>query len=181
MTDHILRSTYTDLGEISLPEWTGRRLYMHTFDPARPVMASGFEDYLETVAALCAAANVQTDEAHMTVDEIIVPAGESQRRGGVHVEGRYIPTMRCWGGWSHHALRMSAIVAASAPGCIVYKGEFVGTPKKDGDLEHIRDQLGGGYILPANRAFLMGPDCIHESIAVDESEPTKRTFFRVVF
>ena len=153
----------------------------------------GNEDYLEPVMALCRAAVRLTGEditeAHMTVDEKVIQAGWSQRRPGAHVDGCYLPDQGGWGGhpvpgWAHYCNnlpmpRISIIVAASEPGCIAYDGIFKGEPASDGDLEHIRDQLGKGHLLPANRGYLLSPDCVHESMIFDT--PTKRTFLRVAF
>ncbi len=189
----VLNSTYADIGTIVLPRWQNRQKYMHTFNPVAPIMAEGYEDYLEPIKALCEAAEALTKhpihEAHMTVDEKIVQPGMSQRRPGAHVDGCFVPALQSWahpgpGSWAHYCNnlpldRMSIIVAASVPGCIVYDGNFEGQPASDGDLEHIRDQLGDGYLLPANRGYLLSPDCVHESMVFDV--PTKRTFLRVAF
>ena len=126
----------------------------------------------------------------MTVDEKIVQPGMSQRRPGAHVDGCFLPTEMRWGhpdpgpAWAHYCNnvpmdRMSIIVAASVPGCIVYDGNFKGDPASDGDMEHIRDQLGPGYLLPAGVGYLLSPDCIHESMVFQE--PTKRTFLRIAY
>ena len=192
-----LNSTYAKLGLAILPIWQGRQKYMHTFDPQSPKMAEGFEDYLIPVAMLCRAAQDLTKspirEAHMTVDEKVVQPGMSQRRPGAHVDGCFMPEIPMWGhpnpnpppgSWAHYCNnvplpRMSIIVAASVPGCIVYDGNFQGEPASDGDLEHIRDQLGPGYLLPANQGYLLSPDCVHESMVFDA--PTQRTFLRIAF
>lgn len=86
------------------------------------------------------------------------------------------------GGWLHFCnhlpvARMAVIVAASVPGCAVYPGTFDTEPQNDGDLEHIREQLGDGVVLPACNGFLLSPDCVHESMTFDR--PTKRTFLRI--
>ena len=189
----MLESTYTELCEIELPEWQGRQKYMQSFDPHNPVMAKGYEDYLDVARKLCDAAGVQSDVVHMTVDEKIVQPGMSQRRPGAHVDGCFMPEQGHWGHtphpprpglWAHYCNhlpveRMSVIVAASLPGCIVYEGQFEGQPKNDGDLEHIRDQFGEGRLLPANKGFLLSPDCVHESVIFDR--PTKRSFLRIAF
>ena len=122
----------------------------------------------------------------MTVDEKVVQPGMSQRRPGAHVDGCRWPETSCWRppAWAHYCNnlpveRMSIIVAASVPGCIVYDGNFQGEPASDGDLEHIRDQLGPGYLLPAHRGYLLSPDCVHESMVFNA--PTKRTFLRIAY
>ncbi len=188
-----LHSTYADLGTITLPRWQDRQKYMHTFNPQSPGMAKGYEDYLGPVVALCQAAEVLNGdiirEAHMTVDEKIVQPGMSQLRPGAHVNGCFVPALQSWahpgpGSWAHYCNnlpldRMSIIVAASVPRCIAYDGNFEGQPASDGDLEHIRDQLGDGYMLPENRGYLLSPDCVHENMVFDA--PTKRTFLRIAY
>jgi hypothetical protein len=164
---------------------------MHSFNLAAPVMADGFEDYLEPVVALCQAANAISGIAHMTVDEKVIQSGMSQRRPRPHVDGCFMPERMSWGHeptgptWAHYCNnigaspipRMSVIVAASAPGCRAWRGMFDGNPKPDGDLSHIADQLGEGEVLSANIGYLLSPDCVHESM-IFEAE-TRRTFLRV--
>lgn len=187
----MLNSDYRFLTNVSLP-YAGRQRYMHSFDLANPVMAEGFEDYLEPVRVLCRAAGALEGIAHMTVDEKIVRAGMSQRRPRPHVDGCFIPAQMRWGGhpgpgpsWNHYCndiasgpiARMPVIVAASASGCRAWRGRFKGQPKNDGDLTHIADQLGTGEVLPPNAGYLLSPDCVHESMIFDTD--TQRTFLRI--
>jgi hypothetical protein len=74
---------------------------------------------------------------------------------------------------------MSIIVAATVEGCRAWTGDFRGAPAEDGDLSHIADQLDAGAVLPANRGFLLSPDCVHESMLFDQ--PTQRQFLRLAF
>jgi len=183
----MLNSDYRKLCPVDLP-YAGRQKYMHSFDLRLPVMAVGFEDYLEPVVALCAAAGATTGLAHMTVDEKIVVAGMSQRRPKPHVDGCFIPARASWGhdgnsGWAHGCnnipledfKRMPVIVAASAVGCRAWRGIFDAQPASDGDLSHL--SLGDGEVLPANVGYLLSADCVHESMihVVD----TRRTFLRI--
>ncbi len=185
----MLNSDYTKLCPVHLP-YRGRQHYMHSFDLAAPVMRDGYEDYLEPVTALCRAAGATQGIAHMTVDEKVVVAGRSQRRPRPHVDGCFVPEAGLWGhepspGWLHICndigrgpiQRMAVIVAASAPGCRVWRGRFDGEPTDVGDLTHIANQLGEGEILPANVGFLLSPDCVHESMLM--AQDTQRTFLRI--
>ncbi len=185
----MLNSAYRPLCAVRLP-YRGRQRYMHTFDLAAPVMAEGFEDYLEPVVTLCRAAGALNGVAHMTVDEKIVAAGMSQRRPGPHVDGVFIPKAMSWGhepggGWNHHCndigvgavRRMPVIVASSAPGCRAWRGLFDGSPASDGDLSHIAGQLGDGEVLPSNVGYLLSADCVHASMVFEK--PTQRTFLRI--
>lgn len=185
----MLNSHYTKLGEVQLP-FAGRQHYMHSFDLAAPIMLAGYEDYLAPVRALCIAAGATHGIAHMTVDEKIVCAGMSQRRPRPHVDGCFMPEAQSWGhgpgpGWLHVCndigrgpiSRMAVIVAASAIGCRAWNGEFQGEPTSSGDLSHISDQLGDGKILAANTGWLLSPDCVHESMILEQD--TQRTFLRI--
>lgn len=186
----MLNSFYRELCPVHLP-YAGRQRYIHSFDLAAPVMAEGFEDYLEPVTALCRAAGAERGIAHMTVDEKIVAAGMSQRRPKPHVDGCFMPDLSAWGhdrpggGWLHGCnnigraaiQRMAVIIAASVEGCRAWKGLFSGEPASDGDLSHIEKDLGSGEILLANVGYWLSPDCIHESMIFDK--PTQRTFLRI--
>lgn len=185
----ILNSDYRELCAVELP-YQGRQKYMHSFDVANPVMAEGYEDYESIVRDLLKSAGVTRGIAHMTVDEKIVPAGMSQRRPRPHVDGCFTPSLNRWShgepsSWLHYCndiqrgpiQRMAVIVAASVKGCRVWRGKFLGEPKNDGDLSHIKDQLNDGEILPANTGFLLSADCVHESMIMNE--PTQRTFLRI--
>lgn len=185
----MLNSYYRELCRVELP-FAGRQKYMHTFDLAAPMMAEGFEDYMEPVRRLCAAAGATRGLAHMTVDEKIVSAGMSQRRPRPHVDGCFMPAAMRWGHgpgpqWLHDCndiatggvQRMAVIVAASVAGCRAWEGQFDATPSSAGDLSHIEHMLGHGKVLPANVGYWLSPDCVHESMVFDV--PTRRTFLRI--
>lgn len=182
----MLNSDYQPLCAVRLP-YRARQRYMHSFDLASPVMAEGFEDYLEPVLALCEAADARRGRAHMTVDEKIVGAGMSQRRPKPHVDGCFMPERMDWShgptpGWNHYCnhipvARMPIIVAASVAGCRAWRGSFDAQPTNTGDLSHIADQLGDGEILPSDVGYLLSPDCVHESVVFER--PTERTFLRI--
>lgn len=182
----MLKSDYRKLGPIELP-YQARQKYMHTFDLANPVMAPGFEDYLEPVLTLCRLAGAHEGEAHMTVDEKEIMPGQTQRRPGPHVDGCFVPAKNSWshggGGWKHGCNniggevigRMPIIVAASVAGCKAWRGTFDGQPKSDGDLSHL--DLGEGELLPANVGYILSPDCIHESMPF--ATKVRRSFLRI--
>lgn len=160
---------------------------MHTFDLSTPVMAVGYEDYLQPVIQLCRAAKAFTGLAHMTVDEKIITAGMSQRRPKPHVDGCFVPAIGKWGhepggGWLHGCNnvgtklgRMPIIVAASVAGCRAWIGQFDAEPKNDGDLSHL--QLDEGEVLKPGIGYLLSADCVHESMIMDQD--VRRTFLRI--
>jgi hypothetical protein len=184
----MLNSEYWKLCKVRLP-YAGRQKYMHTFDLAAPVMAPGFEDYLDIVTRLCRSAGAKKGMAHMTVDEKIVEVGMSQRRPKPHVDGCFYPSKSSWGhegpgpSWLHTCnniplkdfKRMPVIVVSNAIGCRAWRGEFEGDPKNDGDLSHL--SLGKGKVLRKDFGYLLSPDCVHESMIQPKS--VQRTFLRI--
>jgi hypothetical protein len=180
-----LISCYHELGPVVLPAWQGRQMYMHTFDISDVTMPEGYEDYVQPVKHLCNASGRFSGIAHLTVDEKIVTAGNSQRRPGPHVDGRFMRNLMDWShhpGWNHNCNmipvdRMAVIVASDVAGCTAWEGIFEGTPRNDGDLTHIHNQLGEGKVLPANYGFLLSPDCVHQSNIF--MQDTKRVFLRI--
>lgn len=182
-----LNSNFRRLVPVTLPPFQGRQLYMHTFDFANPLMKDGYEDYLPIVIALLLSLPKMEGVAHMTVDEKLIASGYSQRRPGPHVDGCFVPKASGWNnsGWNHYCnnisgdevTRMPVIVAASEAGCRAWRGTFTGMPASDGDLRHIREQLGKGEILPANYGYLLSADCVHESLPF--YQPTQRSFLRI--
>lgn len=188
-----LHSNFMPVTVVRFPSHQNRQLYMHSFDASRIDMPLGYRDYRSMVEELLVHAGIHGGPVHMTVDEKTVMPGMSQRRPHPHVDGCFIPKKAMWGhgggGWLHHCnniavdvpSRMAVIVAASAPGCRVWPGTFVGDPKNDGDLRHIKDQLDQveSVILNSNVGFILSPDCVHESIIY--KRPTRRQFIRLAF
>lgn len=180
----MLVSNYRPLTSVQLP-YAGRQFYMHGFDLANPVMAEGFEDYLEPVTRLIEAAGQRIGKAYMTVDEKMVMAGQSQRRPKPHVDGCFMETKMYWGhgpGWNHMCNnlpidRMPVIVASTVSACRAWKGQFDAQPRNNGDLSHIENELGEAIAIPSNVGYLLSPDCIHESMPM--SKDTRRSFLRI--
>lgn len=190
-----LNSDFRPLSPIALPPPMGRQFYMHTFELAHPTVPSGYEDYLISLSHLMWALSIEhklSGVGHLTIDERVVKAGMSQRRPKPHVDGCFVPSAESWqhggsGGWLHgcnnipvqELARMPVIVAASAPGCRMWRGKFTGQPASDGDLSHIQDQLdkAESAVGHPNWAYLLSADCVHESMIMEKDTP--RTFIRI--
>ena len=180
----MLRSSAAPLCPVVLP-FMGRQKYMHGFDVANPTMPEGFEDYLAVVESLLSSAGITSGEAFMTVDEKALKAGETQRKPGPHVDGKFNRAALKWGGgggWNHSCnilpvARTPVIVASSFQACRAWLGDFDATPNEHGGLEHIQDQLGSGVMLDANMGYYLSPDCIHESLPMPHD--VERTFLRI--
>lgn len=177
-----LDSWYRPLGNVDLP-YRARQAYMLRLDLQTPSLPAEYTDYGPIVTKLCASAGVVRGTVFVTVDEKIVPAGQSQRRPGPHVDGcfsagawQHPPT---WNHYCNHlpVPRMPVIVAASVAGCVAWSGKFEAEPRNNGDLSHFAAALGQGTLLDAGQAYLLSPDCVHESLTF--TRETRRSFLRV--
>jgi len=155
---------------------------------------------------LIEACNLPAEElgkvGYLTIQESLVPAGESQRRPGVHIEtpgivmtaGKYHEHPLMWGcGYLRGnqqvdqnpelpkvegGFYMASNVKSS---CNVWQalirdpGLVVGP---HGDLEHLREVLGRGHTMAPNKMYWLTDRTPHESLALEEE--TYRQFFRLV-
>jgi hypothetical protein len=181
----ILNSRSMFVGNLVFPVYAARQHYMATTIGKEVNLPSHISVYNKIVQNLCAALKY-SGIIHVTIDEKVVHKGQTQRKPELHVDGRF--TGMDWShpspGWNHVCNelpipRMSVAVASSLARCKVYNGTFEGTPSIQGDLSHIRNQVGDGYLVPANEWHLLSPDCVHESLPFEEE--AERSFIRVAF
>ncbi|MYC20659.1 MAG: hypothetical protein F4X62_04130 [Caldilineaceae bacterium SB0662_bin_25] len=174
----ILQGGYQDLGDAVMPEWKGRQSCLFRFDPVAPVMEAGFEDYVDVVSNLVHAANPETREAYMAVDERMVEPLTGQCCAGGQAAGRDSGREQVWhqyepgrGYYFDGTMleRMAVIVIANVSGCIVCPGAFHGEAGEDGEA----------HVLAANRGYLLSPECVRGSkVFLDRSV---RSFLRITF
>lgn len=180
----ILASNSHFVTKAPFPVYEGRQYYMASTKGKKVRLPKCIAIYEKMVQNLC---NIlqYTDSIHVTIDEKILDVNQTQRKPGPHVDGRF--NGEDWShhpGWNHYCnelpiSRMAIAVASSYPGCKVYEGLFEGEPSEQGDLSHIKNQLGKGKLLNANEWHILSPDCIHESMPMVKK--TKRQFIRVAF
>lgn len=170
---------------IQFPEYTAAQQYMATTSAKKVELPNHIKQYEKSVQELCDSINY-TGIIHVTVDEKELKAGQTQRKPELHVDGRFTGSL--WGhpnpGWNHVCneiplQRMTVAVASNVARCKVYQGDFVGQPSEQGDLSHIRDQVGDGEVIPENEWYILSPDCVHESLPAETN--TRRSFIRVAF
>jgi hypothetical protein len=187
-------------GACTLPEFTGIRvLHMPVILGDRksvPEILSGYLPLLE----LCAEAESRhvAKVVYLTVDEKIIPAGESHRRPGLHVDGWYKTEENVgthapmrgggWGGggggsWGGAGVLgdegTGLLTIASSPGCKAWKQDFQGEPNHEGDCEHMRPQCSEdhGEILKPGSLYWFSSLCVHESLRL--SVERRRHFVRL--
>jgi hypothetical protein len=130
-------------------------------------------------------------EAWVTVDERRIPAGETHRRSGAHVDGNFYGA-EGWtgpGGWQRNDQTGGLFLLASSEGSVAYTGEIddvpspwvnegaADSPSDGGDCSHMNlGQLVKHRLLP-NILYWMNSGGIHESIPV--TRDTERSLLRV--
>lgn len=132
--------------------------------------------------------------AYLTIQESLVPAGQSQRRGGIHVEspgtltasGKFVKERYNWGcgfvNWDESRIEGGMFMASNVPNsCQAWNVKLTDPTQIVGALgsaEHLREQLGEGCILEANKLYWLTDLTPHESLPLEEE--TYRQFFRLV-
>lgn len=134
----------------------------HTHDALRSLPALG--GWREYVAALCAIPGVRAGVGYLTIDECFVPAGETQRRPGLHVDGA---RGGAWGGGPSYAYN-GALLVSSDGACMLFGQED--NPGEDGDCSHSRPSKGRR--LSAWEPAWIAPHTLHEAL------PAKRSLSR---
>lgn len=87
----IVTSTHKQLGPVSFPEFMGERIYMLPFTKKAglPTHAKRWQRTVDQMLD-----GLDTDATmYLMVDEKVTPAGTSSRRGGVHVDGYWVPAV----------------------------------------------------------------------------------------
>ncbi len=174
-------STVKQLGSVTLPEFTGDRIYMREFRKADG-LPSDLSRWQPTVDQMLD--GVDSDgPIFIMVDQTELKAGTPQRRPGVHIDGVW-HAGHGWdnqggGQWnlgSHdtggHRFQdgvetQSLILASNVEGCAVYEGQYDGQPGDGGDFTHL--ELSGlrRVILEPNHAYAGDAmQLLHESIPV---------------
>lgn len=120
------------------------------------------------------------DVVYVTIDEQFVRKGNTQRRGGVHIDGNWFLTGELnggvwkvggyWGTDREFSRHGGMIIASNYSSCAAWLGEFKGEPGAGGCCDHMKDQLATKekLIMKANVAYLTNSTCVHESLPLDK-------------
>lgn len=131
---------------------------------------------------------------YLTIQEGFVAAGQSQRRGGVHIEspgtmilgGQYKAQRYNWGCgavlFDDSVVHGGIYMASNVPNSCRIWNLRVKEPERavdsHGGLEHMRDILGEGTCMEANKIYWLTDATPHESLPLEKD--THRQFFRLV-
>lgn len=154
--------------------------------------------FRKLVATMTAQLPVKKGIAYLTIDGKKVEKGKTQRRGGAHVDGNYIPEINEWSngggqnGWKvgeggrilsseHHKMSYESktggmLIASSYPACKGWNGRYKGRPYVGGDCTRIAN-LGEGFVLKPHTLYYGNSQFIHESLPIDKT--THRTLIRI--
>jgi len=131
---------------------------------------------------------------YLTIQESLVPAGQTQRRSGLHIEspgsfnepGTYTNRRYDWGCGSVLSYRSSVsgglyLATNLLESCCLWNVQIKDTPSSAGelgDMEHMRDLLGEGEYMEPERLYWLTDATPHESLPCPTEE--YRQFFRLV-
>jgi hypothetical protein len=189
----MLKSKSKMIKPITLPEYKGDRLYMHEFDMTNPSLPMGYERWNTTLKEIVAASPKQTGKAYITIDEKIVRAGKSHRRGGPHTDGNYLFGWGGGGGWltgedgrflpreqhkeQYCSEKGGMLIVSSYEACDGWNGEYNGEPNQGGDCSHLDLEKMEKFRLKSNTLYWGNSTFIHESLPI--SEDVERQLIRI--
>lgn len=196
----MIKSISAELTRVRIPKHKGE-ISMLPFEMSNietvPVKFRGI------VARMIRQIPVKKGIAYLTIDGKTVSKGKTQRRGGVHIDGNFIPDDGEWGsggggsdgtggGWKvgedgrtltkeQHNLsyRISTggmLIASTYPSCKGWNGTYKGHPGTGGDCSKIKG-LKGGFILKANTVYYGNSQFLHESLPIKKT--VHRTLVRI--
>ena len=191
----MITSISKELYKVEIPDFTGEvKMLPFNLDNLSEIPAQ----FKGLVSKMIDALPNKKGVAYLTVDGKLVEKGKTQRRGGVHIDGNYLPQLCGWGsggggnGWNvgeggrilssaEHKLSYESqtggmLIASTYPACKGWNGEFDGSPYIGGDCTRI-EGLGEGFILKPNVVYYGNSQWLHESLPVDKT--THRVVVRV--
>ena len=123
--------------------------------------------------------------AYLTIDERFISKGEIQRNPGLHVDGMYDGVIGAgpWSGiddGSWGSVGNGMLVVSNVSNTLdVYTGEVNGFPIKDGDCEHLREEILNLNKFSPKAGEVVWADglCVHEALEMEED--CLRQFIRI--
>lgn len=169
-------------GSVDFPAFAGERIYMQEFKK-QTGLPSHMRRWQMTVDAMLD--GIETDgPIYLMVDQGIVEAGKTHRRGGVHIDGYWQPEIQAHGGIpytppGHHPQPPSQprhihagtaaealIIASSVTGCRAFNGDWSGEIGEDGDCSQVNISRLQPVDMLAGRVFAGDVFMLHESLPI---------------
>lgn len=174
------RSEIRCVGHVKFPEYSGLRVMMMPFrlDDLGTVPES-MAQWRRPLKTLRAYSRAKDGVAYLTIDEAFVPAGETHRRPGLHVDG-IGPDGReaAWGGGGGYGAQ-GMLLASSVMGCVGWNQSVLGYPGPNGDCAHLASALKPSCAVTMNAGgvYLCSPLAVHQPLAMRAD--TRRQFVRL--
>lgn len=170
-----MKSNLAESGLVPFPTFTGERVYMLPFFQSAGLPAH-LARWQPTVDAMLR--GIKSDrEIFLMIDQARVAAGQTHRRGGIHIDGYWVA-----GKWAHspttHRPRAASwqtatfsepeaiILASDVSACRAFVGEWSGNPNEGGDCAHLDTSRMVEVRMQATRAYVGNVTMLHESIPV---------------
>lgn len=178
-----------ELYEVQIPNYIGE-LKMLPFNLEN--LAEIPKQFKELVSKMIEALPIKNGIAYLTIDGKLVEKGKTQRRGGVHIDGNYLPSLN-WGdggengggnGWkvgeggrilssiehrqSYETKTGGMLIASTYPACRGWNGIFDGKPYVGGDCTRV-EGLDEGFVLKPNTVYYGNSQFLHESLPIDKT------------
>jgi len=185
-----INSRYRKGGIVSFPKHTGEKIYMVPF-LKREGLPSHISRWQSVVDVMLE--DIETDQPiYIMVDQGIVKAGNPHRRGGIHIDGNWMPDIQAHGGGSwiptpihspfptheHTELKPEALILSSdVSACAFYKGEIEAQVGDGGDCSHLDLSSFNRELAEPNRVYIGNVTVLHESLPVLKS--CQRTVVRL--
>ena len=181
----MITSISKELYEVQIPNFTGE-VKMLPFNLEN--LAEIPKQFKEMVLKMIEVLPIKKGIAYFTIDGKTVEQGKSQRRGGVHIDGNYLPLLS-WGngggnGWkvgeggrilssiehkqSYETKTGGMLIASTYPACKGWNGTFEGKPYIGGDCTRL-EGLGEGFVLKPNTVYYGNSQWLHESLPIDNT------------
>jgi hypothetical protein len=176
-------STFVQKGYVHFPIWKGDRIYMEEFTKEQG-LSSKLKHWQSTVDQMLDGID-NTDKIYLMVDQKFVKGGNTHRRGGLHVDGFWNPSLSCHGG-GHSGGRWRAsrgrhegqhtgvsslneliVLASNIQACRGVLGNYEEVEWNGGDYSHLHPEDFENHLLEPNRVYVGDTGSfLHESLPV---------------
>lgn len=189
----MITSISKELFKVKIPKYTGE-IKMLPFDLSN--LNEVPDRYKKLVTKMISFLPNKEGIAYLTIDGKKVNKGETQRRGGIHVDGNYLKEGD-WSngggnGWkvgeggskltseehkkSYKSKTGGMIITSTYSSSKGWNGKFKGNPKEGGDCSHIKN-IGEGFTLKSHRVYYGNSQFLHESLPLNKK--VHRTIVRI--
>lgn len=176
-----MKSILEKRGAVTFPAFLGERVYMREFRK-KDGLPADLARWQSTVDAMLSGVDV-AGPVYLMVDQGLVKAGSTQRRGGLHIDGYWIAESQCHG--SHSGRRVgwdtgpkwkhcdfsepeAVILAGSVCASRALVGTYDGKIGDGGDCRHIDTEGLREVVLREGVAYAGNVSMLHESTPVVE-------------